>query len=209
MGARKEESVMENKFKPGERVVIKDTGYMYSAFNNFYKRNKNDNCYPYGDGVCSRNVYRGDIGTVMAYEKHDCFTCMLYLVNNERTKECFIISEEGIAPAPYVQCSADTITCDGVKYVRLYEVLCVRFIGNSKVYYLDRDGWNIEENKSYVVCDTVNGDKIVKAYCIKEKTKEQLEKSGVTFPLKKVLRLATDAEVIQSYEDKYMLSLSV
>lgn len=84
--------------KVGDKVKIINTGKIYSTYLGWVERNvkskKLQNLFDAGS--CYLDEHKNDIFTIKAKKNHGVFTKMLYYIQNDETKKCYIIGEDGI-----------------------------------------------------------------------------------------------------------------
>lgn len=87
------------KFKVGDKVKIINTGKIYSTYVEWVKTNikskKLQNLFD--EGCFYLDEHKNDIFTIKAKKTHGrCEMRMLYYIQNDETKKCYIIGEDGI-----------------------------------------------------------------------------------------------------------------
>lgn len=84
--------------KVGDKVKIIDIGKMYSTYFGWIEKNvkskKLQNLFDAGSYYLGE--HKNDIFTIKAKKNHGVFTKMLYYIQNDETKKCYIIGEDGI-----------------------------------------------------------------------------------------------------------------
>lgn len=83
------------KFKVGDKVIIKDYGEIFSTYEdwlNIYVKKEEKKYWNKGEFINNGEIY-----TIKAKGKHSISrNLMLYYIQNNKSKQCYIISEKGI-----------------------------------------------------------------------------------------------------------------
>lgn len=87
------------KLKVGDKVKIINTGRIYSSYVEWVKTNikskKLQNLFDVGSYCLDE--HKNDIFTIKAKKNHGVFSMkMLYYIQNDETKKCYVIGEDGI-----------------------------------------------------------------------------------------------------------------
>lgn len=95
---------------------------------------------------------------------------------------------------------------NGIHYVKAPDVLavCVKHIGNIKTFLFECEGaelWCSLKSGIYVVCDTMYGERVCVVHEVIHLQQRDIPSTGAYTPLKKVLRIATQEEIIKAYEN--------
>lgn len=87
-----------------------------------------------------------------------------------------------------------------------FQVAGIIHIGGSKTYLFALDDdlkqqlENCNQDNKYVICDTANGPAVGIVQVVTQVQEHKIIESGAYLPLKKVLRMATNGEIINEYE---------
>lgn len=91
-------------YKPGDRVIIRDTGYQYSVYNDWFDENKISvdiaARYQYSRDMEDSGVHVGDVVTVVAAGPHDTDADAFVLAVEEPrwNLRVWLIDAEGVEP---------------------------------------------------------------------------------------------------------------